>query len=335
MIIGLTGRNASGKGEVAEFLRTQGYIFYSLSDVIRDEIRKKGEDVTRERLIETGRKLRLTKGTGYLARMILKKLEVGQNYVVDSFRNPVEVEVFRTMAGFRLLAVKAAAEVRFERIRSRGREADPHTLEEFNSLEGAEAENKRDEGQRLLATEALADFVIENNGGLDELRQAVGHLVEKLSMGSPRPSWDHYFMDIAKVVATRSNCCRRQVAAVIVKDKRIISTGYNGTPRGIKNCNEGGCPRCNNLVESGTRLDECLCSHAEENSITQAAYHGVSVKGGTIYSTFAPCLMCTKMIINSGISEVVYNLGYPLNEVSLNLLQEAGVICRSLKKKKR
>lgn len=316
---------------MAEFLRAQGFIFYSLSDVIRDEIRSRGEEVTRERLIETGRALRLAHGTGYLARMILKKLEVGQNYVVDSFRNPVEVEVFRTADSFRLICVTASPEIRFERIRSRRRESDPQTLEEFNALDKAEAENERDEGQRLMATEARADVEIVNNGGLEELHREIGSLVERFSMGNPRPSWDRYFMDIAKVVASRSNCSRRQVAAVIVKDKRIISTGYNGTPRGTKNCNEGGCPRCNNLVESGTRLDECLCSHAEENSITQAAYHGVSVKGGTIYSTFAPCLMCTKMIINSGICEVVYNMSYPLNEVSLNLLNEAGVICRSIK----
>ena len=177
----------------------------------------------------------------------------------------------------------------------------------------------------------MADHVIENNEGLDKLHLAVGELVQSLSMDNPRPSWDQYFMNIAKVVATRSNCSRRQVAAVIVKDKRIISTGYNGTPRGTRNCNEGGCPRCNNLVESGTRLDECLCSHGEENAITQAAYHGVSVKGGTLYSTFSPCLMCTKMIINSGIREVVYNMEYPLNEVARNLLREAGVASRALK----
>jgi len=330
MIIGLTGRNASGKGEVAEFLKTQGFIIYSLSDVIRDEIRKGGEEVTRDKLIETGRQLRLTQGTGYLARMILGKLEFGQNYVIDSIRNPVEVEVLRTDCKFSLLAVTASAEIRFERICSRGRESDPRTLEEFNALEEAEASNTRDEGQKLLETEALADYTIENNDGIDALQQSVGGLFQELSLNNNRPTWDQYFMDIAKVVATRSNCCRRQVAAVIVKDKRIISTGYNGTPRGTKNCNEGGCPRCNNLVESGTRLDECLCSHGEENAITQAAYHGVSVKGGTLYSTFSPCLMCTKMIINSGIEEVVYNMDYPLNEAAQNLLKEAGVVSRPL-----
>ncbi|MHC4514112.1 MAG: deoxycytidylate deaminase, partial [Planctomycetota bacterium] len=112
---------------------------------------------------------------------------------------------------------------------------------------------------------------------------------------------------------------------------RVISTGYNGTPRGTKNCYEGGCPRCNNLASSGTKLDECLCSHGEENAITQAAYHGVSVSGATLYTTFAPCLMCTKMIINAGLHEVVYNMEYPLNDSSFALLKEAGVSCRKLR----
>jgi dCMP deaminase len=130
------------------------------------------------------------------------------------------------------------------------------------------------------------------------------------------------------VVATRSNCMKRKVAAIIVNERRIISTGYNGTPRGAKNCNEGGCPRCNSMAESGTALDECLCSHGEENAITQAAYYGTRLKGSTLYTTLAPCLHCTKMIINSGIVEVVYNQDYPMNQPSLELLRECGVVLR-------
>lgn len=145
-----------------------------------------------------------------------------------------------------------------------------------------------------------------------------------------RPDWDHYFMEIAQVVARRSNCSRRQVAAVIVKDHRIISTGYNGTPRGIKNCFEGGCPRCNSDTPSGSKLDECICSHGEENAIVQAAYHGISVKDSTLYTTFSPCLLCAKMIINSGIIEVVYQERYTIDDVSSRLLNEAKVILRSL-----
>ena len=145
-----------------------------------------------------------------------------------------------------------------------------------------------------------------------------------------RPSWDKYFMDIAHVAATRSNCSRRQVAAVLVRDKQIISTGYNGTPRGIKNCADGGCPRCNSNVPSGEQLGQCLCSHAEENAIVQAACYGIAVKGATLYTTFSPCLQCAKMIINAGISEVIYYQHYTIDDVSLALLREAGVVVRPL-----
>ena len=147
---------------------------------------------------------------------------------------------------------------------------------------------------------------------------------------SERPSWDQYFMDIAQVAATRSNCSRRHVAAVLVRDRRIISTGYNGTPRGVKNCNDGGCPRCNSDAPSGSHLSECLCCHAEENAIVQAAYHGIAVKGATIYTTFSPCLLCAKMIINAGIVEVVYHSRYSIDDVSMRLLREAGVKVRSV-----
>ncbi len=145
-----------------------------------------------------------------------------------------------------------------------------------------------------------------------------------------RPDWDTYFMQIAHVVKLRANCSRRQVAAVIVKEKRIISTGYNGTPRGVTNCFEGGCERCASDAPSGSGLGECICSHAEENSITQAAYHGISTKGATIYVTLSPCLMCSKMIVNAGIREVVYDEEYSVTEQTKAVLAEAGVVLRRL-----
>jgi dCMP deaminase len=143
-----------------------------------------------------------------------------------------------------------------------------------------------------------------------------------------RPDWDTYFMDIAHVTARRSNCSRRQVAALIVRDRRIISTGYNGTPRGIRNCFEGGCPRCAGAAGSGESLGECICAHAEENAIVQAAYHGIAVKHSTLYCTLSPCLMCTKMIINAGIREVVYETEYHFSTQAQALFEEAGVRCR-------
>lgn len=147
-----------------------------------------------------------------------------------------------------------------------------------------------------------------------------------------RPDWDEYFMDIAHVVSKRGNCCRRKVAALIVRDRRIVSTGYNGTPRGIDNCFEGGCPRCASDAPSGENLGECICAHAEENAIVQAAYHGISVRDGVLYCTLSPCLMCTKMVINAGIKEVVYETEYHFTEQAQDLFHTAGVICRQFKR---
>ena len=328
MIIGLSGKNASGKGVVAEFLKSKGFFYLSLSDIIREEIRKRGEEITRERLIQLGTELRSKYGTGYLAKAVLARIQEDRNHVVDSFRHPDEVETFRSRPDFYLVAMQADPAIRFARIQARGRENDPITLEDFLALEEREAANEQSERQQLEASERLADFKLVNEGSVVEVQREISRLLERLMSNLQRPGWDEYFMKLAKVASLRSNCVKRKVAAVIVRDRRVISTGYNGTPRGTKNCYEGGCPRCNRLADSGTQLEDCLCSHGEENAITQAAYHGVSLKGGTLYTTFAPCLMCTKMIINAGIQEVVYNLDYPLNEISFQLLQEAKVLCR-------
>ncbi len=125
-----------------------------------------------------------------------------------------------------------------------------------------------------------------------------------------RPDWDTYFMEIAKTVSTRGNCSRRQVGAIVVVDHCIVTTGYNGTPRGITNCMDGGCERCSDNVKSGERLGDCICCHAEENAIAQAAYHGISVKGGTLYTNLSPCRWCARMIVNAGIVRVMFDLEY-------------------------
>jgi dCMP deaminase len=140
-----------------------------------------------------------------------------------------------------------------------------------------------------------------------------------------RPDWDTYFMRITNVVMQRGNCIRRKVGAVIVKDKRIISTGYNGTPSGITNCFEGGCKRCASDVPSGADLGECICAHAEENAIVHAALHGVSLKGSVIYCTDSPCLICSRMIIGAGICEVIFQKKYRYTRQAADLFAEAGV----------
>ena len=142
-----------------------------------------------------------------------------------------------------------------------------------------------------------------------------------------RPSWDEYFMDMAALTAKRSTCLRRQVGAVIVQDKHIVATGYNGAPRGIKHCGEreGGCLREELGVPSGEKHELCRALHAEQNAIIQAAFHGVSINGADLYCTHLPCSICMKMIINAGITRVSYIEGYP-DELSFQMINESGIV---------
>ncbi|MBI4978578.1 MAG: cytidine/deoxycytidylate deaminase family protein [Spirochaetes bacterium] len=140
-----------------------------------------------------------------------------------------------------------------------------------------------------------------------------------------RPDWNRYFIDIAVLVASRSTCMRRSVGAVIVREKRIIATGYNGAPAGLKHCEElGGCLRQKLGIPSGERHEICRATHAEQNAIIQAARHGTDIDGSDLYCTHQPCSLCAKMIINAGIKRIFFVEGYP-DEFALSFLKEAGI----------
>ena len=142
-----------------------------------------------------------------------------------------------------------------------------------------------------------------------------------------RPDNDEYFMEMARLVSTRSTCLRRKVGAVIVKEKRVLSTGYNGSPRGTRHCEELGCIRVQMNIPSGTRHELCRGVHAEQTAVAQAAYFGVSVNGASIYTTTFPCSMCAKILINAGIKEIVYDEGY-MDDLSKSLLDETDIKIR-------
>ncbi|OLN33945.1 deoxycytidylate deaminase [Desulfosporosinus metallidurans] len=139
-----------------------------------------------------------------------------------------------------------------------------------------------------------------------------------------RPSWDSYFMQMAHVVAGRSTCLRRQVGSVIVKDKQILSTGYNGSPSGLQHCDEVGCLRQSLGVPSGERHEICRAVHAEQNALVQAAKHGVAIRGADLYVTHQPCALCTKLLINVGVKRVVYVHSYP-DQLAVDMAREAGL----------
>lgn len=150
-----------------------------------------------------------------------------------------------------------------------------------------------------------------------------------MACADQRPSWDEYFMSIADSVATRSTCMRRKVGAVLVFDKRILATGYNGVPSGLKHCHEVGCIRAKLNIPSGTQHEMCRGLHAEQNTVVQAARYGIPIEGATIYCTTQPCVQCTKILINAGIQRIVYREPYP-DELAAVLLAESSVVIEQL-----
>ncbi len=144
-----------------------------------------------------------------------------------------------------------------------------------------------------------------------------------------RPSWDEYFLEMAQLVAKRSTCLRRSVGAILVREKRILATGYNGAPSGLKHCFEIGCMRQKLKIPSGERHELCRALHAEQNALIQASLHGISVKGATLYATTQPCVICAKMLINSGIKEIVITQGYP-DKMAMEFLKEAKIKVRKV-----
>jgi len=147
-----------------------------------------------------------------------------------------------------------------------------------------------------------------------------------------RPSWDDYFLRITDLVASRSTCLRRKVGALLVREKRILATGYNGAPQGLAHCLEIGCLREKESVPSGQRHELCRGIHAEQNVIIQAARHGVNIINSTLYCTTHPCIICTKMLINSGVAAIYYMEGYP-DQLSADMLVEAGIPTHKVEKK--
>ena len=139
-----------------------------------------------------------------------------------------------------------------------------------------------------------------------------------------RPSWDEYFLEIARLVASRATCLRRSIGAVFVRDKRVLATGYNGAPSGLKHCDEIGCIREREGIPSGERHELCRGIHAEQNAILQAAQFGIDLRGSTLYCTNQPCVLCAKMVINVGVERIVVLGGYP-DKLAQEMLDEAGI----------
>lgn len=227
---------------------------------------------------------------------------------------------------FLLVSVDAPVSVRWKRFADRCaiNQLTPPTLEDFVLRND---EHLFAPGTGLSALFQRAQLKLLNStSSIASLRDAVRSL-DLTNEARLRPSWDQYFMQLAALAAQRSNCMKRRVGCVVVREKRVVSTGYNGTPRGMTNCSEGGCPRCNNAAKGGTGLNTCLCLHAEENALLEAGRDRIG-GSATLYCDTCPCLTCSVKITQVGISEVVYNQGYMVDTLTAKIFAESGVKLR-------
>src|SRR3989344_5509641 len=244
MIIAVTGLNAAGKDTIAEFLQEKNFTHFSLSDFIREELKRRKVALTRDNLFLVGTELRTTFGNDVLAKRALNSVKDGENYVITSVRNVDEVKTILQRSDALLIKVEAPIKERLRRLVARKREGDPITLEELK-LKEKEEMSDNPSAQQMHKVLKMAKVTVDNSGTLDALGKKVDRLVEDYlyKLVRARPSWDEYFMQVAEIIKLRSTCLSASKGAVLVKDKRVISTGYNGSPRGIKHCNLGGCIR--------------------------------------------------------------------------------------------
>ncbi|WWD15756.1 hypothetical protein CI109_100178 [Kwoniella shandongensis] len=264
--------------------------------------------------------------------------------VTTDLRSYEDIEPFMKRPFFLLVSVDGPLRVRYEREKARLSARGGHTLslEEFidshDTLLNGSLPSTSSSSSTIISHHPQTDFrrtlslaqisICNNFADVSALHWYLDRL-DLLDEERLRPGWDTYFMTLASLASHRSNCMKRRVGALLVRSKRILSTGYNGTPRGTKNCNQGGCRRCNGSARGGEALDECLCLHAEENALLEAGRERIG-DDSVIYCNTCPCLRCSVKIVQCGVREVVYNQSYSMDEASAVILKEGGVILRQL-----
>jgi dCMP deaminase len=327
MYIGVAGLYCAGKDSVAENLINSGFGHLSLSDAVRKEMKKAGVKITRENLISFANEMRVKEGEEIWAKKVVEEIEKNDlnNVVITSIRSPAEVKELEKLREFILVSVEAPLKIRFERSRLRNRENEPSTLKEFKEKENFERYGKKNQ-QNIEPVIKKAKIHILNDKGLEELKVKVEQLLDDLRKNQKRPGWDYYFMDIVNAISKRATCDRGKTATVIVKDKRILCTGYVGSPIGLEHCDEAGHLFETRYDANGNKKQHCIRTvHGEQNAIAQAAKYGISIDGATAYMKMTPCFVCAKMMINAGIKRVVCLKKYHADELSRKFLKEAGL----------
>ncbi|KAL5594464.1 hypothetical protein BROUX41_001397 [Berkeleyomyces rouxiae] len=321
MLVGICGGICAGKKAVAEYLvRTKGFqpiVLLGSSEPCSgpfSETQPVFNDV--------------------LALLDFVTVRWRENWVLAGITDPRVVDVLETRPFFILISVEAPVSEAWRRHCSRLAARAPGGTTTLSSqatdlLAFVQETDTSTYGRAMRSISSRASVrIINKSSSLSDLEHALATSDFKLAQRL-RPSWDMYFMSLAALASRRSNCMKRRVGCVLVtRENRVISTGYNGTPRGVRNCSDGGCPRCNTGGSgSGAALSTCLCLHAEENALLEAGRERIR-EGSVLYCDTCPCLTCSIKICQVGISEVVYNQGYSMDDHSARIFTEAGVKLR-------
>jgi dCMP deaminase len=318
MLIGVAGKLGSGKDTVAEMAVKKGYLHLSLSDILREDLKRQGKEVTRDNLVELGARLRRELGSDILATRAFSKIN-NDKVVITSIGRTEEVEFFKRKE-VKIIYVDASPKIRFERIKQRSRENDPITFPEFLKLEKIESKGKNLE-RNFDDIKEIADIVLTNNSTLDSLQKKMDLITQY-----KRPDWDSYFFEIMNTVAKRATCGRGRCGAVITRNNQILTTGYVGSPPGLPHCDEVGHLMTKTVHPDGIEREHCVrTTHAEQNAIAQAAKNGITLEGATIYINMEPCFSCAKQIISSGIKRIVCLKRYQAGQLTRKMLKEANI----------
>jgi dCMP deaminase len=315
MFIGLCGGICAGKQTVAQYLVDHhGFQELHLQRAESDSPRGQHTFQTAHDLVE------------------FVTLHWQERWVTTDIYNEAILDIIVRRPFFILISVDAPVSVRWKRFQKKLNDASGSTsslskdltLEEF-LLRSDEHLYSPSTGLLPLISRATVRL-LNTSSHLAHLYASLGKL-DLTNEDRLRPNWDQYFMELASLAAQRSNCMKRRVGCVLVREKRVISTGYNGTPRGLRNCMEGGCSRCNEAEGSGVGLSTCLCIHAEENALLEAGRERIR-EGAILYCDTCPCLTCSIKIAQVGISEVVYSQSYSMDQATASVFKEAGVQLR-------
>jgi dCMP deaminase len=352
MLIGVSGTLSSGKTEVVRYLTFQGFKLLQYEPTDCDGVDEINDKLASGKITAQNGKVvpsSVSNGTitstssvnGSLTKpRVISGIDVyktfnqldefidfvtvnwQQNYVISHINDMNMLHGLQKRPFFLHISIDAPISLRYQRHCQKSPDSFP-TLDGFISANDT----------ILFGATQLIEINNQAQVKIINTTSSIENLYIKLSelnlsdLSRLRPTWDLYFMRLADLAALRSNCMKRRVGCVIVKQARVIATGYNGTPRHLTNCNQGGCPRCNSSQGSGTGLATCLCLHAEENALLEAGRDRIGNES-ILYCNTCPCLTCSIKIVQSGIKEVVYAQSYSMDDASHKVMSNAGIILR-------